>query len=173
METEEIFRQEEATLLRAHDILQSPESAKGVLLVEYGHLVNAYGDLLAQTRMLTKISDRLQRKVDQTNHELSKTNYRLTRTIDDLMRAKLGRKATTLVFIIAIVLFIISEIIIEPRIDHMLVTAGSLSTYIGYGLKGLIALLIKPFEGFTEKKMIDRARKRAIEKREKGAVAED
>jgi len=172
MEKSGIFSQEEAILKRSLDVLASADNSQGIGMANYDSLVKAYGDLLAQTRMLTKISDRLQRKVDQANHELSRTNHRLTQTIDDLLRARMGRKATTVVFVVALMLFIVSEAVIEPRIDQLLVTAGSLSTYIGFALKGMIALLIKPFEGLTERKLVERARKRTIAQREREAAAE-
>lgn len=173
MEKEGIFNQEEAILKYSREVLAGALEQKSVADHDYAKLVTAYDDLLAQTRMLTKISDRLQRKIDQANHELSRTNHRLTQTIDDLLRARMGRKATTVVFALALLLFLVSEAVIEPRIDQLLVSAGSLSTYIGYALKGIIALMIKPFEGITEKKMIERARKRALAQREKTAGNED
>ena len=171
MEKTGIFSREEAILKRSVDVLSSANDSQGIGKAEYDTLVKAYGDLLAQTRMLTKVSDRLQRKVDQANHELSRTNHRLTQTIDDLLRARMGRKATTVVFVVALLLFIVSEAILEPRIDQLLVTAGSLSTYIGFALKGMIALLIKPFEGLTERKLVERARRKTIAHREQEAAA--
>jgi hypothetical protein len=172
MEKEGIFNQEETILNHSRNVLaQAGEGA--VKAADYAQMVNAYDDLLAQTRMLTKISDRLQRKIDQANHELSRTNHRLTQTIDDLMKARMGRKATTVVFAVALALFLVSEALIEPRIDQMLVTFGSLSTYLGYALKGMIALMIKPFEGITEKRLVERARKNAIKRREKEGLAAD
>ncbi|OYT14422.1 MAG: hypothetical protein B7C24_18440 [Bacteroidetes bacterium 4572_77] len=118
-----------------------------------------YQELLDQTILITRISDRLQKKLDKTNDQLHDKNEELQNTIDDLVKAKVGRKATTIVFVFALLLFIISEAFLEPYIDSY---ANDL--YLSLAIKAGIAMLIKPIEMIVETTMLKRARRKTMEK---------
>ena len=66
-----------------------------------------YEDLLYQSKLITKVSDRLQKKINNANDALEHKNDELSETIDELPAAKVGRKATTIVLVIFIVLFLV------------------------------------------------------------------
>ncbi len=127
---------------------------------DYKELSDAYGTLLDEARIITSVSDRLQNKLNRThdklqdqaeqinkiNTELAYNNDQLKNTIDELTKVKISRMAATIVIILAIVLFLISEGLIEPIIEEK-----TDSFLVGFVLKGLIALLIKPIEVVVEK----------------------
>ncbi|HEY8400521.1 MAG TPA: response regulator [Cytophagaceae bacterium] len=75
----------------------------------------------------------------------------LKNALNDTKKAKIQRKATTVVLGIAIVLFIVSEAIVDPVIDSL-----TASLLIGLSFKGTIALILKPVESFLEKIMLSR-----------------
>jgi hypothetical protein len=60
---------------------------------------------------------------------------------------------------IAIGLFIVSEVFIEPRIDDMFAD----NSLVGLSLKLVVAILIKPGEDFANKYLLKKARKKQIE----------
>ena len=71
-----------------------------------------YSDLLEQSKVITKISDRLQKKLDlanqkikSQNHEIQKKNTQLETTVKELIHMTVGKKAFRIMFMVAIVLF--------------------------------------------------------------------
>ncbi len=86
-------------------------------------------------------------------------NKELEHTILLLTQARAGRKAATYVLGITVVLFIISETLVEPQIDAFVESFGEQHQYdfwISLSFKGLIAVLIKPLEGLIERYLIKR-----------------
>jgi vacuolar-type H+-ATPase subunit I/STV1 len=156
-----LFVEEIERLEERKSLLDNETIDKDVLLKSYSDLINEHKELIDQAILITKVSDRLQNKLDKTNEKLSVTNQKLKKTIDLLDEAKIGRKASTIIFLAAIALFFISEIIIEPSIDFI-----ANSFYIGLGLKALIAILIKPVEDLLEEKMQKDRRKEIIQSTE-------
>lgn len=76
-----------------------------------------------------------------SNEQLAHNNNRLRETLDELTQTKIGKKATTIAFGVAFVLFLLSEAVIDPIID------GHYNNFImGLGFKSIIALLFKPIE---------------------------
>ena len=75
----------------------------------------------------------------------------LKQALQDTQKAKIGRKATTLVFSIAIIAFLISEALLDPFVDGL-----RTSLLIGLSLKGGLALFLKPIESFLERFMLSR-----------------
>ena len=71
--------------------------------------------------------------------------------LQDTEKAKIGRKATTMVFGIAIVAFLISEALLDPFVDGL-----HTSLLIGLSFKGGLALFLKPIESFLERFMLSR-----------------
>ncbi|MES2389042.1 MAG: DUF1987 domain-containing protein [Bacteroidota bacterium] len=111
--------------------------------------------------MVTNISDRLQNRLNQANGKLKAQaeeikamneslelrNRELQQTIDALTKSRAGRRATTAVLIIALILFCASEGI-EYFIEQSTQNVLSLTWILT--IKLLIALLIKPIESLLE-----------------------
>jgi hypothetical protein len=112
-------------------------------------LVKKYGTLLEQSRFLTWISGRLERKLQKVNQELFLKNHEMQRALDDLVKAKAGKSAYAIIYFIAIILFVLEEFFVEPFIQMV---GGGLSYSIL--IKLVIVLLLKSSEGFIENRII-------------------
>jgi hypothetical protein len=112
-------------------------------------LTHKYKALLEQTRFLTWISGRLERKLHRTNRELFEKNNKLQTTLDELTKAEAGRSAYAIIYFIAIVLFVLEEYFVEPIINVF-------GENVGYSIlfKLVIVLMLKVSEGFIERKFI-------------------
>lgn len=162
--TSTIFERESRNLESARKFLERKGYSRDEAGAQIKKMHEEYSDLLDQVMMITRISDRLQRKLDRTNEklnkfneELNKKNIELENTIDALTKARVSRKATTIVFIVAIILFVLTEALIEPEIESVVN-----NDWIGLLLKFFVAALIKPGEMLLEKSLLKRARNREI-----------
>ena len=79
-------------------------------------------------------------------------NQVLQDTVDMLVEAKVSQKASSIVLLIAILLFIVSEMFLEPIIEQNID-----GEYVGLLLKGMIALLLKPIDILVERLLMKRA----------------
>jgi hypothetical protein len=165
MSNQSIYHRELENLEQSKQFLKRNEYSKMELQLEFKKLVEHYEELIDQVKIITKISDRLQGKLNKTNEalelsnvQLAELNNQLNQTIDELTEARIGRRAATLVMIMAIGLFIISEVAIEPMIDDYF---GD-NYFVGLSLKLIVAILIKPGEEFTNKYMLRKARKKQL-----------
>ncbi|OFY69793.1 MAG: hypothetical protein A3G23_14375 [Bacteroidetes bacterium RIFCSPLOWO2_12_FULL_37_12] len=147
-----LFESENAIIRHAAEICEKEDVSPEKLKEELNYLMNEYEELLNQSKIITKVSDRLQNKFNNANLLLQKKNIELRHTIDELTKAKISKKATTLVLIIAIGLFIISEGLIEPIVEQY-----TKSFLVGFAFKGTIALLLKPIESLLESTMLSHA----------------
>ena len=141
---EKMFKKEVGIYNRHKDFLSeetSPEKTKQAL----EELTNDYKKLLEQTRFLTWVSGRLEKKLHRANRELQDRNAQLEKTIEDLSTARAGKNAYTIIYFIAIVLFVLEEFLIEPVINKF-------GSGLGYSIliKLIIVLLLKVSEGFIE-----------------------
>ncbi len=166
MAKQSIYQREIENLEQSKSFLKRSEYSKLELQLEFKKIVENYEELIDQVKIITKISDRLQKKLNRTNealensnNQLAELNSQLNETIDQLTEAKIGRRAATIVMMVAIALFIISEAFIEPQIDKMF----SDNFIVGLGLKLVVAILIKPGEDFANKYMLRKARKKQLE----------
>ena len=165
---ENIYHKEKAHLEHTQEFLSlAQEASPKDIIDELQNTCDNYEELLDQTVLITRISDRLQRKLDKTNDklqllndQLNDKNIELQNTIDDLVKAKAGRKATTIVFIFALILFVFSEALVDPYID-----SNTKNIYLSLSIKALIAMLIKPFEMLVEEGLLKSARKKTMEER--------
>ncbi|MEO9803012.1 MAG: hypothetical protein ABJF04_07180 [Reichenbachiella sp.] len=112
-----------------------------------------YKDLLDQSKVITRISDRLQKKLDHANQkiktqnsEIQKKNGELEITIDQLDKMTMGKKATRILFGVFVVLFISEQLFLEPLIDDW----AKGSNYVGIGVMLIIAISLKFFESKLE-----------------------
>lgn len=153
---EKLFRKEGKILDHYRHLIQQeipPEETSNALV----DLTKKYKNLLEQTRFLTWISGRLERKLQRTNRELFENNNALQRTLTELTKAEAGRSAYAIIYSIAIALFVLEELFVEPIID--LVGDG-----ISYSIliKLFIVLLLKIAENIIEKKVIRNRRKTSL-----------
>jgi hypothetical protein len=148
----------ELDILNANQEIANGNADEQVVRKAYKELCENYEDLLDQTRLLTKVGDKLQNKLNNINQAINDKNIELQNTIDELTRAKVGRKAATLTLLFVIFLFVISEGVIDPIIDSN--TNGN--TWLSMVYKAVIALLLKPLEGFLEKYLMKSAIKKRV-----------
>ncbi|MEQ8358784.1 MAG: hypothetical protein RH860_04800 [Cytophagales bacterium] len=150
-----VFEKETAILEHIQEFLAKDGVSKDEYKEELLQIKNYYEDLLDQGMLITKVSDRLQNKLNNLNGKLQDKNVELQNTIDELTKARVGRKATTIVLLVAVALFLISEGVLEPQIEAQI---GD-NIWLGLLFKGLIALLLKPIETLTEKYLMNQALK--------------
>lgn len=134
----------------------------------YKLLCDKYDRLIGEAKLLTSVSDRLHSKLNEANEKLKRqsdeinkinddlkvNNQLLQDTIDQLVKAKVGRKASSIVLLIAILLFILSEGVLEPQVE-----AYFGDNRIGFIFKLGIAVLLKPIDVVVERYMMRRALK--------------
>lgn len=132
-----------------------------------------YKDLLDQSKVITRISDRLQKKLDHANQkiktqnvEIQKKNTELEDTIDQLDKMTVGKKASRIMFVLAIVLFISEEQFLAPIINDMIDIE-----YVGLVILLVIAMFLKFFEGMLESYFLKQTKKKILNK--KGAANGD
>lgn len=161
---EDIYTEEASHLSRVKGFLSDEDKTFVETKEELSKLAYNYSELLDQVMLITRISDRLQRKLDQTNEKLNEVNQeirekniQLEKTINDLAEAKIGRRATTFVFIVALILFVITEVFIEPWVGTFYN-----DFYVTLGLKAIIALSIKPLESLVEETLVKKARAKTL-----------
>lgn len=160
-----LFERESTILKESQNALKEEESGdffKDKLKV----IVDHYEELLDQSKLITKVSDRLQKKITKANTELGQKNDELQQTLDALTKAKVGRRAATITLLIFLVLVLISEGFLEPGIEDYLETSdGILKQYqgeIGIALKAGLALLLRPIEKVVEQILLKSAEKRQL-----------
>lgn len=92
---------------------------------------------------------------DRTGVHISKGTIQdvtiVKQALNDLQKAMIGRKATTIVFGVAIIVFLVSEALLDPFVDRL-----QTSLLIALSFKGGLALFLKPIEAFLEKFMISK-----------------
>jgi hypothetical protein len=153
---EKLFRNESNVLEHYKTLVErtdSYEDTKEAL----EKLTHKYKTLLDQTRFLTWISGRLERKLQRKNRELYENNNRLQTTLNDLTKAEAGRNAYAIIYFIAIVLFVLEEFFVEPFVDMV-------GDNVGYSIliKLCIVLMLKVSEGIIEKRVIRKRNSNAL-----------
>jgi len=165
---QKLFEKESAHLKHTEEFLNSNNGIdSNQVQVELISLSKSYKDLLNQQILITKVSDRLQKKLDKTNLALEDKNEQLQNYIEELTRTRIGRKATTITLIITVILFILTEGILEPIIDEYAKTEfqsydfGNYKVnWVSLGVKGVLALLIMPIEKIVQGYLMRVARKK-------------
>lgn len=123
-----------------------------------------YEELVAQAKVITRVSDRLQKKLDTANtqiraqnDEIKEKNIQLENTIKQLVQARVGRKASTIMFTLAIILFVSEEFVIEDMISSF-----ASAWYIDLAIKGGLAIGLKFFEGGLESYFLNQEKKKIL-----------
>jgi DNA repair exonuclease SbcCD ATPase subunit len=146
----DLFQLEKNILNDSATISENPELSMEEMKQEYEALRQHYSELIDQSKLITRVSDKLQKKLDKVNGDLEARNNELQQTIDALTKAKASKKAATIVLIIAVVFFLVSESL-DPYIDRY---AGGI--VIALSVKGVLCLLLKPVESFIENLLLKR-----------------
>lgn len=148
-ELRDLYHEEEETLKGFRNKIRYENLTRKDLLEFTEH----YQDLLAQSKVITRVSDRLQSKLNKANdkikeqnEEITEKNQLLENTISQLVRARVGRKASTIILTVAIILFLSEELFLEKILDDLV----NNSLYLSLGIKGGIALFLKFLEGGLE-----------------------
>ncbi|MCU0447364.1 MAG: hypothetical protein MUE85_20910 [Microscillaceae bacterium] len=172
--SKDVFEKEVLALNHAKSVLKQSPTSPNQLLKEYEQLSKDYEKLLNDAKVITNISDRLQNKLNQandklneTNEELNEANHSLTisaeeiqrknellqktnellqETIEELVKARVGRRAATVVLMVAILLFVLSEVFLEPIIDDYFQN----EVWMNLIIKLLLALSLRPIDYFVE-----------------------
>lgn len=128
-----------------------------------------YEELVAQAKVITRVSDRLQKKLDnanlqirEQNEEIKVKNTQLADTVDQLAKAKVGRRASTILFTVAVILFILEQVLLEPIIDEIFDTQ-----FVSLGILGALFLLVKFSEGALESYFMNKEKRKILEKEDK------
>ncbi len=90
-------------------------------------------------------------KIKEQNAQLQHQNEEIKRNYEELAKAKSSRKALGITLVLAIILFLVSEAFLEPIIESQ--TGNNLT---GLAMKGVIALMLKPFDNIVERFLVKR-----------------
>ncbi len=124
-------------------------------------LAENYEELVDQSKLITKVSDRLQKKINRANEALEEKNLELQETLDALTQAKVGRRATTITLVIFVILFLVTEAFLEPPIErfaHSVFEGNEIADVaFSLGVKGALALLLRPIEKIVERILVKQA----------------
>jgi hypothetical protein len=148
---DKLFSNEAKVLHHYRDLLETQKGEK-IDRVVLEELLKKYSSLLEQSKFLTWISGRLERKLQKVNQELFVKNHDMQNALDDLIKAKAGKSAYAIIYFIAIILFVLEEFFVEPLISVM---GGGL--WYGVLIKLVIVLLLKSSEGFIEEQIISKS----------------
>lgn len=125
-----------------------------------------FEEMVAQAKVITRVSDRLQKKLDNANvqirsqnDEITEKNAELEVTIKQLAEARVGKRASTIMFTLAIILFVSEEFFLERWIEDIVSI-----WYIDLMIKGLLALFLKFFESGLESFFLNQEKKKILAK---------
>lgn len=167
-EKKTVFEHETEILLRSRELLNNESIID--FKQPYIELTNAYEALLNDIKLLTSVSDRLQKKHNQTNEKLREINEEasqqaeelkaihealqaknteitirieeLKATKNDLTLARIRKRATSIIVIVAIILLIMTELF-----DRFVMEGSSWASKI------ILIILIKPLDNFIMERL--------------------
>ncbi len=147
--------------------------AKAIFKEDLDEFSDHYEELIAQAKVITRVSDRLQKKLDNANIqiqdqnvEIKDKNLQLGNTVEQLAKAKMGKRASTILFTVAILLFIIEQVFLQPIIDQYVSVP-----YLALVLLILLFLGVKLFEGALESHFMKKEKKKIIEQQGEAPTA--
>lgn len=130
---------------------------------------NQYEELVAQAKVITRVSDRLQKKLDGANvqiqaqnEEIKDKNLKLEDTIDQLAKAKIGRRASTIMLGVALLLFYAEQWLIQPKIEQYFS-----SPLISVGILVVLFFLVKYLESGLEGYFMNKQKKKIIKMKDR------
>ena len=164
-----VFEEELKILKNSKTFLSAEDLTLEQCKRELESLQNHYDELLDQVKLITKVSDRLQKKINKANDDLEDKNDLLQESLDALTKARVGRQATTITLIVVIALFLITEAWLEPKIERYAIAQFDgeyVPTIASLSAKAVIALLLRPIEKLVEKQLMKREAEKLTAKRE-------
>jgi tetratricopeptide (TPR) repeat protein len=102
-----------------------------------------------QERRIFKLKNE---QIEKQRKVIADKHSQLMATFDEVRRLKINRKSIYFSWMTVILLVLISEIFLDPWIEHL-----SYDNFISLSVKVLIACLFKPIDGMYEKILWDRA----------------
>ncbi|MEQ8239712.1 MAG: hypothetical protein RIA69_10900 [Cyclobacteriaceae bacterium] len=127
-----------------------------------------YEELVAQAKVITRVSDRLQKKLDganiqirEQNNEIKDKNTKLEETIFELARLKISRRASTIMLIVALTLFVLEQVILQPIIEDSISIP-----YLDLFILVILFFGAKFVEGGLEKYFLKQEQKKIMKKSE-------
>ena len=124
-----------------------------------------YEELITQAKVITRVSDRLQKKLDTANikiksqnDEIGDKNIELGKTVDQLMEAQVSKRASAIMLVVALFIFVLEQAFIDPMIQDAIKVP-----YLNYAALIPIFFLIKFAEGRLEKYFMDKKKKEIME----------
>ena len=154
---ENLFKSETQILDKCKELLTKEEVTDDEYKDSFKELCFNYSELIDQSRLITRVSDKLQNKLNSAYEAVEVKNIELRNTIDELTKARVGRKAQTIILFIGLSLFILEELVLEPIVDK----ATNNDIWVSLGIKLVIAFLLKPLESFVESWLLTKAKKKA------------
>ncbi|WP_250630537.1 hypothetical protein [Rhodoflexus caldus] len=156
----QVFEKENEILRNAKELLAKPDMLPEHSWVkEYELLAQSYAQLLGEVKLLTSVSDRLQNKLNKANESIARKNDELTQTLDMLTKERVGKRATTIVLMLAALFFIISELVIDPQLQEGAKIFGASGLIM---LKITVAIALKPLEVLLENLLLKTAARKKM-----------
>jgi tetratricopeptide (TPR) repeat protein len=98
--------------------------------------------------------------IKKQKQEIENKNIELQETIDELTRTKVGKKAKAFTLVIAIVLFLLEELILHFILHHI----GEENFYLSFIVKMVIIFSLKPIDSAIEHQLLKKIiKKKAVE----------
>jgi len=160
MDNQELYHDEIAQLKKFRSKLETHTIYKEEIL----DFSDQFEDLVAQAKVITRVSDRLQKKLDsanlqirEQNEEIKDKNLELEQTIEQLAKARVGRRASTIMLTVALGLFVAEQLLLEPIINDYVDTP-----YLGLGILGGLFFVVKGLESGLEKYFLNQEKKKIL-----------
>ncbi len=165
----ELYHEEIANL----ENFKSKIETHAIFREDLDSFTNQYEELVAQAKVITRVSDRLQKKLDnaniqirEQNEEIKDKNVQLKDTIDELAVARVGRRASAIMLTVALLLFILEQVFLQSIIDEYVASILS-EQYVFLGsllILGILFFLVKFFESRLESYFLDKEKKKIMAK---------
>lgn len=123
-----------------------------------------YEELVAQAKVITRVSDRLQKKLDsanmqirEQNEEIKEKNQELETTVVQLAKARVGRRASAIMLTVALGLFVLEQIFLESWIEENISIP-----YMDIVILGFLFFVVKGLEGALEGYFMNQEKKKIL-----------
>lgn len=145
----QVFEKEDQILIYSKSVIEeTPKQFHNEqIYTEYKNLTENYGKLLDEVKLLTAVSDRLQRKLNKANETVIRKNTEVKDSTERWHQANADRKATFIATIVGLAFIILSEALIEPHIENRFSVRPTL---ILTSIKVGIILLMYPVKKIVE-----------------------
>jgi len=175
-DSEIAYKREAEYLKKIEEVIANDALTSEEVRSEMKDMYKSYKRMVQDMKLLTSVGDRLQKKlksanillqeqseeIQRINKDVAAKNIELQLTIDELTKAKAGRRATTIILISAVALFAVSEVL-----ENLFQSISSGSMYLIYLFKISLVLGFKPFESWLEDGIIKQELKRQREEEAK------